>query len=96
MNLLSYLPLVALLISVWLIMKKPRTPKNLSRSMAMALLGFCLLAYFGNDIAGKDDNIFWVGFGLLTVYCITVVPFLMHLTSAIRQRIKMQRKEQND
>jgi hypothetical protein len=83
-------PAYVLALSLWFIIKKPRSMKNLSRAMGIAILGFALLSYFGKQIAGEDNNIFWASFGLLCIYCITIVPVIMHFTSAIRQRRKME------
>ncbi len=94
--LISLLPAFAIALSLFYIFKRPQQTKNLSRAMAIALLALCILGYFGNDIATKENKLFWSSFAILTIYCITVVPFLMHLTSAIRQRKKMALKENEE
>lgn len=89
---ISLTPILPIILSLYFIIKKPQKPKNLSIAMSLPLLAFCIFAFFGNSIA-REDNYFWESFGILTIYCITMVPVLMHLTSAIRQRLKMERKD---
>jgi hypothetical protein len=89
---ISLTPILPIIISIYYILKKPHKPKNLSMAMSIPLLAFCIFAFFGNSIA-QDGNYFWQSFGILTIYCITIVPVLMHLASAIRQRLKMERED---
>jgi len=92
---ISFLPLAVVALSLFYVFKKPQDAKNLSRSVAVALLGFCLFAYFGNSIA-KEGNYFWHCFGILTLYCVTLVPLVMHFASAIRQRRKLEADDKSN
>jgi preprotein translocase subunit YajC len=90
---ISTLPILTIAISIYYILKRPQKARNLSMAMFMPLLGFCVLAYYGTDIPAGENKLFSLTFGILCIYCITMVPALMHLSSAIRQRKKMERTE---
>ncbi len=93
---LSILPLLAVALSLAMLLKRPYRPSAFSRSMGIALLGFCIFAYFGNSIADNGGGkLFWTCFAILTIYCITIVPFIMHLSSALRMRKKMADKDES-
>ena len=93
---ISVLPLVAILISLAYLFKKPQKTSNLSMATFMPLLAFGIFAYFGNDIAQDENKLFGKTFGLLTLYCVFIVPIFMHLSSAIRQRKKLERQQDSN
>lgn len=92
---ISFTPILAIIISIYNILKKPQRRKNLSMAMSIPLFAFCIFAFFGNSIA-QEGNYFWQSFGILTIYCITIVPVLMHLSSAIRQRLKLENQDKQN
>lgn len=89
----ALLPLLPVAASAMLLLKRPFKPSLLSRSMSIALVGFCIFAYLGNDLS-QDNDLFQIMFGILTLYCVIAVPAMMYISAALRQAKKRQLQHQ--